>query len=337
MNQATQPTPERFFAAATAFQESAVIKGALDLDLFTAIAEGYTTAAALAAKCQASERGVRILCDYLTIMGFLTKTGGEYGLAEDAALFLNRNSPAYLGSTIEFLQAPMMTDTYRDVAATVRKGGTIVSDEGTVSDDNPVWVKFARGMMPMMMMPAQMMASLVPVDADRPVKLLDIAAGHGIFGIAFAQKYPNVRVTALDWAAVLEVAKENAQQFGVADRHRLLPGSAFDVEFGTGYDLALLTNFLHHFDVETNEKLLKKVHAALGEGGRAVTLDFVPNDDRVTPPMAAAFSMTMLASTRAGDAYTFAEYDVMFTNAGFSRSEFHPLAPMPQSVIVSHK
>lgn len=337
MNQATQPTPERFFNAATAFQESAVIKGALDLDLFTAVAEGHATAAALAAKCQASERGVRILCDYLAILGFLTKTGGEYGLAEDAAVFLNRNSPAYLGSVIEFLQAPMMIDTYRDVAATVRKGGTIVSDEGTVSDDNPVWVNFARGMMPMMMMPAQMMAGLVPVDANRPIKLLDIAAGHGIFGITFAQKYPNVQVTALDWAAVLEVAKENAQKFGVADRHQLLPGSAFDVEFGTGYDLVLLTNFLHHFDVETNEKLLKKVHAALGEGGRAVTLEFVPNDDRITPPMAAAFSMTMLASTRAGDAYTFAEYDAMFTNAGFSRSEFHPLAPMPQSVIVSHK
>jgi ubiquinone/menaquinone biosynthesis C-methylase UbiE len=190
--------------------------------------------------------------------------------------------------------------------------------------------------MPLMMMPAQAMAEIAQVDLTRKIRLLDVAAGHGIFGIAFAQKYPNVEVTALDWAPVLEVATENAQKLGVADRHHLLPGSAFDVEFGTGYDLILLTNFLHHFDVATNEKLLKKVHTALAEGGRVLTLEFIPNDDRVTPPMSATFAMTMLASTAAGDAYTFAELDQMFRNAGFSSSEMHEVPPA-QRLVVSHK
>ncbi|MGH9801109.1 MAG: methyltransferase, partial [Blastocatellia bacterium] len=129
---------------------------------------------------------------------------------------------------------------------------------------------------------------------------------------------------------------ENAAKFGVADRHHLLPGSAFDVDFGHGYDLILLTNFLHHFDVATNEKLLKKVHAALAEGGRALTLEFIPDDDRVTPPMLASFALTMLSSTAAGDAYTFAEYEQMFARAGFSKNEMHEMPPM-QRVIVSHK
>lgn len=338
MNSPTaQPSPEHFFNTVFAFQQSAIIKGAIELDIFSPIAEGLTTAAALAEKCQASERGMRILCDHLTVLGFLTKTDGQYGLTPDAALFLDRRSPAYIGGAVEFLQSPMLVEAFSDIAATVRKGTTLLSAEGSVSEENPVWVRFAHAMMPLMMMPAQMIAQLVKVDPQRPVRILDIAAGHGIFGIAFAQGYPNVEVTAVDWAPVLDVAKENAHRFGVADRYHLLPGSAFEIEFGAGYDLVLLTNFLHHFDAPTNENLLHKIQAALNEGGRAVTYEFVPNDDRVTPPGAAAFAMVMLASTPAGDAYTFAEFEKMFSNAGFTRSEIYPLPPTQESVIISHK
>src|SRR6185369_2508977 len=95
-------------------------------------------------------------------------------------------------------------------------------------------------------------------------------------------------------------------------RFETIPGSAFTADFGSGYDLVLLTNFLHHFDVPTNEALLRKVHAALKPGGRAVTLEFVPNEDRVSPPVAAEFSLMMLGNTPAGDAYTFSELDRMF-------------------------
>lgn len=331
-----QPSPELFFSTVNAYQRTAVIKAAVELEVFTAIAEGSTTTATIAARCQASERGIRILCDNLVINGFLTKQAGQYGLTPDSALFLDRKSQAYLGGAIEFLLDPMLTAGMSDITGAVRKGGTVVSEEGTVSPENPVWVKFARAMMPMMFPAAMAMAQLVKVDSGRKVRVLDIAAGHGIFGIAFAQAYPNVEVTALDWASVLQVAKENAEKFGVADRHHLLPGSAFDVEFGNNYDLILLTNFLHHFDVATIETLLKKVYDALAEGGRALTLEFVPDDDRVTPTMMASFALMMLGSTAAGDAYTFAEYEQMFAKAGFSKNEMHELPPT-QRLIVSYK
>jgi 2-polyprenyl-3-methyl-5-hydroxy-6-metoxy-1,4-benzoquinol methylase len=136
---------------------------------------------------------------------------------------------------------------------------------------------------------------------------------------------------------VLEVAKANAAKAGVSARYTTLPGSAFETDFGGGYDIVLLTNFLHHFDLATCEKLLRKIHAALKPGGRAVTLEFVPNEDRVSPATAAAFSMVMLGTTEAGDAYTFSEFDRMFHNAGFSRSELHAIGPFPTRVILSHK
>ena len=219
----------------------------------------------------------------------------------------------------------------------VRKGGTAIDGDGTIGPEHPIWVKFARGMAGMMSMPAQLMAKLVDPSADRKLRILDVAAGHGLFGIAFATQNPQVEVTALDWTTVLEVAKENAQKAGVADRYKTIRGSAFDVDFGSGYDLVLLTNFLHHFDPPTCETLLRKVHAALADGGRAVTLEFVPNEDRVSPPESAGFSMQMLIGTPSGDAYTFPELERMCGNAGFSRSTLHPLPPTFQQVVISEK
>ncbi len=334
---AHQPSPVLFFETVNAYQRTAALRAALELNLFTAIGEGHTAPAALAAKCQAAERGVRILCDYLTVAGFLTKSDGHYALTADSAMFLDRHSPAYIGGTVRFLLSPHLTDGFKDLAAAVRKGGTVVSEQGSLAPEHPMWVEFARAMLPMMGMAAEQMAQLLRVGEGKPCKVLDIAAGHGIFGITIARHNPKAQIVALDWPNVLEVAQEHAQQAGVADRYRRLPGSAFAVDYGTGYDLVLLTNFLHHFDVPTCETLLRKVHAALAPGGRAVTLEFVPNEDRVTPPVAASFSMMMLGSTPAGDAYTFAEYDRMFRNAGFSRSELHPLPPTFQHVVLSHK
>jgi cyclopropane fatty-acyl-phospholipid synthase-like methyltransferase len=136
---------------------------------------------------------------------------------------------------------------------------------------------------------------------------------------------------------VLEVATENAQRMGVGDRYSTLPGSAFDVEFGTGYDIVLMTGFLHHFDHSGCIILLKKVHGALADEGKAVTVDFVLNDDRISPPSAATFGLTMLATTPKGDAHTFREYEEMFQNAGFSRSELRQLPGDFMQVIISER
>jgi ubiquinone/menaquinone biosynthesis C-methylase UbiE len=334
---AQQPSPQLFFQTINAHQRTEALKAAIELEVFTAIGEGATTASEIAKRCKTSEKGMRILCDYLTIMEMLTKQDGHYALTLDSSVFLDKRSPAYIGGATEFLCSPMLTEGFKQITEAVRKGGTAIEGEGTIGPEHPIWVQFARGMAGMMGMPAGLMAKLVDPSADRKLKILDIAAGHGLFGIAFATNNPQAEITALDWKAVLEVAKENAQKAGVGDRYKTIEGSAFDVDFGSGYDLVLITNFLHHFDQPTCETLLRKVHAALADGGRAVTLEFVPNDDRVTPPDAAGFSLVMLAGTPAGDAYTFAELERMFANAGFSNSTVHQLPPTIQQVVISEK
>lgn len=327
-------TPMRIFESLRAYQQTAALRAAIELDVFTAIGEGATNAAEIAKRCKASERGIRILCDTIVTDGLLTKSGDQYACAPDAAMFLDRRSPACMASVSEFLTSPDTITGSLSLADCVRKGGTVMPGEAAVEPDNPFWVLFARAMAPLMAIPARMMAEMTA--GSGPLKVLDIAAGHGVFGIAIAQQNPNAEVAAVDWKDVLDVAKENADKAGVTDRWRALPGSAFDVEFGSGYDIVLITNFLHHFDAATNERFLKKVHAALKPGGKAVTLEFCPNDDRISPLTPARFAITMLQNTVHGDAYTFGELDAMFRNAGFSQSTQHML-PSEQSVVVSVK
>jgi 2-polyprenyl-3-methyl-5-hydroxy-6-metoxy-1,4-benzoquinol methylase len=317
--QGQQPTPERFFNTVNAYQQTAAIRAALELEIFTAIAEGKVTAPAIAERCKAAERGVRILCDFLTIHGFVTKDSDRYGLAPDAALFLNRHSPAYLGGAITFLLTSRITEAHARLTQAVRIGGTALG-AGTLEAENPDWVEFARAMMPMMTMPAELMARELRKGGEAQ-KVLDVAAGHGMFGIAVARHNPAAHIYASDWQNVLAVAQENAHAAGIADRYHLLPGDAFETDFGGGYDLVLLTNFLHHFDIPMCTTFMRKVHAALRPGGRAAIVDLVPNPDRVSPPTAAAFSMIMLATTPTGDAYTLAEYEKMSKDAGFARIE----------------
>ena len=314
-----QPTPERFFNAINAYQQTEAIKAAIELEIFTAIAEGNVQAASIAKRCQAAERGVRILCDFLTIHGFLTKDGDTYVLAPDSALFLDRHSPAYVGGAIEFLLTSRVREGNARITEAVRQGGTALG-EGTLARENPDWVRFAKAMMPLMQMPAEIMATELRKGGEAQ-KVLDVAAGHGIFGIAVAKQNPAAHVYAADWKNVLEVASKNAQALGVADRYHLLPGSAFETDFGANYDLVLITNFLHHFDPPTCTGFMRKVHSALKPGGRAAIAELVPNPDRITPPTAAAFSMMMLATTPRGDAYTFVELESISKNAGFTRVE----------------
>ena len=314
------------------YQQTYALRGAIELDLFTHIGSGAATAAAIAERAGASERGVRILCDYLVTLGFLTKSPSGYGLSPDAALFLDRRSPVCLGTGSRHLAHDTMIASFRDVAGLVRAGGAAGS--GTLAPDDPLWVEFAKWMAPLFRTQAKMLAPLVsrPGRADT---VLDVAAGHGLFGLYVAKHNPEARIVAVDWAPVLEVARANAEAFGVADRYRTIPGSVFDVDLGTGYNVVLLPNFLHHFDAPTNIGLLRKLRAAMTPGGLVATVEFVPNDDRITPPVAAAFALTMLGTTPAGDAYTFAELDRMFREAGFGGSRQLPLPATPQRLILT--
>lgn len=328
------PSPQLFFETVNAYHRTAVLKAAIELDLFSRLAAGPATAAELSAACGCPERGVRILLQNLVVIGFLLKQEERFALTPDSAVFLVRSSPAYLGDSIRFLLDPSLTGAFADLAATVRAGRLHTTPHGTTAPDHPVWVEFARTMSPMMVPAAEGVAGLVTLPGDRETRILDVSSSHGAFGIALARRHPRAHLVGLDWEAVLAVTEENARAAGIGDRFSKLVGDAFTTELGSGYDVALVPNFLHHFNVADCTRFLRRIRAALRPGGRVVIVEFVPNEDRVSPPAAASFSLVMLGTTPEGDAYTFRELSGVLAEAGFREATRHDLPPTAQSAVI---
>jgi 2-polyprenyl-3-methyl-5-hydroxy-6-metoxy-1,4-benzoquinol methylase len=325
-------TPAPVLDAVLGYQQTAAMRAAMKLDLFTLVCAGTDTAETIAAACRAAPRGVRILADYLTIRGFLAKAGSRYQPTDVARAFLDRASPTFIGSIVDFMAAPEFMAMFQDDPLSyVRNGGS--PGLANVAPDNPVWIKFAHAMAPFVRDKAEFVADQVRMWPRKPRRVLDVAAGHGLFGIAIANAVPDAAITAVDWQGVLEVARANAERAGMLHRYRLCPGSAFEVDWGTDFDLVLLPNFLHHFDHDGCVAVLRRVRASLAPEGRTLAVELVPDEDRLSPPFAGMFALMMLATTPKGDAHTRGEYEVMARDAGYSGVTVTPLLPTPNSVV----
>ena len=337
-NPAPKPTAERIMEAFNAYQRTAAMKTAVELDLFTLVGQGKSTVPVLAAAARASERGIRILADNLVTQGFLTKHDGAYSLTPDSQAFLDRNSPTCIAdAAVGFFASNHVMGPLDSLTEAVRRGRNATDDAGMMDPEDPAWIDFAESMAITQTPSAHAIARLLHAGDARPMKVLDVASGHGLFGITLAAKNPNAEIYSLDWAPVLEIAQRNADAAGVASRFHKIVGDAFEVDLGSGYDVALLTNFLQLLELSSIEEFLKKLYPALAPGGRVVTLGFVPNDDRVSPPATALMSLFFLASTPGGEAYTFSDYDKLFRAAGFTHNEFVRLPDSPQQLIISTK
>lgn len=326
-------SPVHLFETLTAFQRTAAMIAAIELDVFSRLAKQSMDPDELAREIGASGRGLRILCDTLTVDGFLEKSGTAYTPTPSSRAFLDRASPMYMGGIARFLAGPESLAMFLDNPAQyVRNGGA--AGLGGTEPDHPMWITFAESMAGLAAPIAGAMTRIVSAWPEQPAKILDIAAGHGLYGITLAQTFPNARVVGLDWEPVLGVARRNAAAAGVSDRYTTLAGSAFEIDWGRDYDIILLPNFLHHFDFDACVSVLAKARAALGPGGRVLVIEFVPEENRIAPAIAARFPFIMLAATPKGDAYTASQFQDMALKAGFSGSQVIPLEPSPQTLVI---
>lgn len=327
----SEPNPTLIWETITAHQRSAALKAGVELGIFDALGNGPVTAAELACGAAVAERAMRILCDFLTVHGLITKANGRYSHTPTSAMFLDSHSPASMAPTLPFLMNDKIMKATSLLTETIRQNRTAL-EEPLAGDEVREWVMFARTMQPIMAAAAEFIAGVI-LREGTPTKVLDVAASHGLFGMAVARLAPQCEIVAQDFPSVLQVTAENARAAGIPIT--LLPGSAFTAELGTGYDAVIVTNLFHHFEPKDNIALMKRFRMALRPGGRMLTLEFVPNEDRVSPPVPASFSLMMLVNTPAGDAYTMAEYSQMLEAAGFGTHEIMDVPRSPQQLIVA--
>ena len=320
------------YDVALGYQKTAALIAAVKLDIFTLIGNGNITPDVLSFKTGASVRGLRILCDYLTVIGLLSKRELSYSLSPAARRYLDRSSPAAMGSCIAFLAAPeMISLLLDDPVSYVRHGGS--KGLANLAPDHPIWVRFAHAMIPFAAPTAKLLSDLCCKLARKASHRTRHCGGSWPLWYRSGEIAAASSVTAVDWAEVLSVARMNAEAAGVQDRLRMIAGSAFDVDWGRGFDLVLLANFLHHLAPDECILLLRKLKSSLSPTGQVLAVDFVPNPDRVSPPLQAMFSFWMLASTPHGEAHTVGDLDEMARRAGFEGVTSHSLDPTPERLL----
>jgi len=292
-----------------AFERTLALRTAIEMDLFTQIGAGANTISKLAAASKASERGLRVLCDLLTVQGHLSKKGWRYQLTLNSRFYLTRASPAYLGSAVKFLASDAVIGAFCGLRRAVKRG----AGPRMCLD----WVEYARSMAPVAERFADMAAAALKIESARPMQVLDLGAGHGLYGLAIAARNRLAHVFALDLPQVLRIAVRNASRAGLRDRYHALPGDALKADFRGPYDLVIAANLTHHFDAATNLRLFQKSRRALKRGGRLAVIDCVWATDRVSPSRNAALALNLFASNPRGAIYTFQDYASLLRSAGF--------------------
>jgi ubiquinone/menaquinone biosynthesis C-methylase UbiE len=328
------PTPERLFQYGWGFALTHTIAAAVELGVFTHVAAGARTVPALAKAAGVPERGMRMLVDALVALGLVARAGpaGTLSLAPDADFFLVKGKPSYLGDFFVF-HAKGIEEGWHGLADIVRTGRPFqkvdVPAEGVALWHQLVDSLFALGF-PAARLVGEELARLHP---GKPVRLLDVAAGSGVWGIGAATTNPNVRPTFQDLEETLAHARRFAERTGVSSRSEWLPGDLRQVDFGAArYEAATLGHILHSEGAEHARRLLEKTAKALVPGGTLVIAEFLPDADRNGPPMPLLFALNMLVHTSEGDTFTVPQLTGWLEAAGFRDVRTVP-APSPSPLV----
>jgi ubiquinone/menaquinone biosynthesis C-methylase UbiE len=337
-NQSAQKvTPERIGQMAWAYTIPLIIEGALNNHVFDTLDKsGPLTIEQLSEKTGASVRGLRAIANALVGVQLLAKDKSEkYALTAESAAFLVSGKPGFQGGIFRHISTQLIAK-WMKISEIVRDGHPTqaVNDQGV---GTPFFEKLVEDIFPMSYGAAQKLGDELKLSsASKPVKVLDIAAGSGVWGIALAQKSPQVRVTAVDWEGVLPVTKRIATKYGVADRFNYIAGDINSVDLGSGYDVATLGHILHSEGEARSRTLIKRIFDALAPGGTIVVSEFLVNDDRTGPPNGLIFAVNMLVNTDQGDTFSFNEISSWLKQAGFIEPRTME-APAPSPLIIAKK
>lgn len=318
---AAPPTLDRLMQMAWGFAAAEILATALALKLFTRVEQGEATLAALESSTRASRRGLAMVVDALVAFGLLQRKGGGaqavLSLAPDAALYLVEGKPSYLGDFLRF-HVDVVARNWAGLGECVKSGQPRVPLDRP-QEGVPFWHQLVDGLFNLNFPGAMNLArTLLRETKTRPLHVLDVACGSGVWGIAQALAEPTTRVTFFDLKETLEHAHRFAEREKIAARATWLEGDLRATDPGAArYDVAILGHICHSEGAARTRELLAKMARALKPGGTLAIAEFVPDDTRSSPPLALVFALNMLVHTSEGDAFTFADYRDWLTHAGF--------------------
>lgn len=329
-------TPERIQQLAWGYVPTLVLEAAIRHRVFDVLDDGAKTIQEVQRETGASERGLNAIVNVLVGLNFLEKDAqGRFSLTPESATFLVSTKPGFHGGTIRHASEHLIPRWLHlnEIVAT-GKPTEAVNRESTGGN---FFKAFVDDIFPMSYPAAQKLAASLEIgDSGTPTRALDLAAGSGVWGIALAQRWKQIRVTAVDWPQVIPVTRATVDRFGLADRFSFIEGDLLEADFGSEYAVALLGQILHSEGRERSQALLKKTFQALNPGGTIAIAEFLVNPERTGPLNGLFFAVNMLVNTDNGDTYSFEEIAGWLEKAGFADAH-RVQSPGPSPLILATK
>jgi ubiquinone/menaquinone biosynthesis C-methylase UbiE len=331
-----QVAPERLMELGNAYAPPLIIAAAVNNKVFDALESGAKTIEQVSKETGASRRGLRAIMNALIGLKLLKKDRRQkYSLTPESAAFLVSDKGGSLAGMFGTI-VPRLASKWISLSDIVRKGQpvTAVNQE---TEGTEFFSQLVETIIPMSYPGAQKLVDHLKIArAKCELRVLDLAAGSGIWGIAFTQESPRVRVTALDWAGMIPTTKRVTEKFGARDQFDFIEGDLLEANFGNGYDVATLGHILHTEGEERSRQLLKKTFRALKPGGTIAIAEWLVNDERTEPPHALMFAVQMLVNSQKGDTFSFNEIKSWLEDAGFKKVR-KLNAPGPSPLILGTK
>jgi ubiquinone/menaquinone biosynthesis C-methylase UbiE len=331
-----QVTPERLMQFGFAYAPPLIIGAAVSNKVFDALESRAKTVEQVEKETGTSERGLRAIMNALVGLDLLKKDRqGKYSLTPESAAFLLSDKAGTLAGFFHLI-LPQHISKWLRLTDIVRAGrpDRAVNEE---TEGTKFFTDLVENIIPMSYGGARALADHLKVaKAKHEIRVLDLAAGSGIWGIALAQKSPAVHVTAVDWSGMIPTTKRITQRFGVADRFNYVEGDLLEANFENGYDIATLGHILHSEGKERSLRLLEKTFRALKSGGTIAIAEWLVNDERTGPPPSLMFAVQMLVNTEKGDTFSFNEIRSWLQDTGFKNVRKLE-APGPSPLILATK
>jgi hypothetical protein len=331
-----QVTPERIMQMAWGYVPPLVLEAAIRHRVFDVLDNGPKDIWEVQEATGASARGLTAIMNALVGLNFLAKDEqGRYALTPESSAFLVSTKPSFQGGLIRHCSEHLIPRWLglNEVVAT----GNPVTAVNQEQSGGEFFHNFVLDIFPMSYPAAQTLAGELNYgNSGAPVRVLDLAAGSGVWGIALAQSSSRVQVTAVDWPEVIPVTKKTSARFGLADRFSFVEGDLHDADFGSGYALATLGHILHSEGEARGRKLLAKTFSALASGGTIAVAEFLVNKERTGPITGLFFAVNMLVNTQHGNTWSFEEIGAWLEEAGFTNPRTLP-SPGPSPLILATK
>jgi SAM-dependent methyltransferase len=312
---------------ASGFMAAKHLFAASELGLFEALADAPADIDALAARVGLTRRAARISADAMVAIGLFERDGDLYRNSPVAAAFLAGRGLTDLRPLLRFWDK-ISYPTWEALAEVLGSGPR----HQLFDLDNTAQAIFYAGIEAALAAPAVALGKVVDFSVHR--RLLDVGGGTGSWSIATVTRYPHLRATVYELPVAAEIARARVADAGLADQISVVAGDALSDDLPTSHDAVLVANVLHCFSPSDDATLLRRIRAAVPDGGRLLLADFWTDATHTQPLHAALIAGEFAVHVRDGDVYSVDEVRSWLPGTGWRFLTHAPLAG-PQSLIIA--